>query len=96
MRFTEDISVGQTCSRTLRFGKMVSFHLLPSWAPCTGSRKRQVMSPTTAHVPFRPFTFFQLLRSQLLLLFLVLGLLIGTVNVLSYCLQCHWLSARAE
>ena len=44
-------------------------------------RKRQVMSPTMALVPMRPFTFSQLLQVQLLLPLLVLGLLTGTVNV---------------
>ena len=39
------------------------------------------MSPTMAPVSTSPFTFFQLLRSQQLLLLLVLGLLTGTVNV---------------
>ena len=39
------------------------------------------MSPTMALVPTRPFTFFQLLRSQYLLLLLVLGLLTGTMIV---------------
>ena len=48
-----DSSLGQTCSRTLRFGKMVSFRLLPSWIYHLGSRKRQVMSPT-AHLPIVP------------------------------------------
>ena len=53
---------------------------LPRFIP-KGSRKRQVMSPTPALVPTRPFTFFQLLRSQHLLLLLVLGLLTGTMIV---------------
>ena len=56
--------------------------ILPSWIYHLRSRKRQVMSPTMAPVPASPFTFFQLLRSQYLLLLLhVLGLLTGTVNV---------------
>ena len=46
-----------------------------------GSRKRQVMSPTMAPVPERPFTFSSLLRSQHLLLLLVLGLFTGTMIV---------------
>ena len=56
---------------------------LPSWVSPLRLRKRQVMSPTMAPVPASPFTFFQLLRSQylLLLLLLVLGLPTGTVNV---------------
>ena len=53
---------------------------LPGFIP-KGSRKRQVMSPTMAPVAGRPFTFFQLLRSQHLLLLLVLGLLTATMIV---------------
>ena len=79
---------------------MVSFRLVPSWIYHLGSRKRQVMSPTMAPVPASPFTFSQLLRSQylLLLLLLVLGLPTGTVNVptlLSLAL-CNRLDSRAE
>ena len=55
-----------------------------------GSRKRQVMNPTMALVPTRPFTFSSLLRSQHLLLFLVLGLLTGTDNVPTLLSQAHF------
>ena len=63
-------------------------------------RKRQVMGPTMAPVPASPFTFSQLLRSQYLLLLLVLGLLTGTITVpllssISLAL-CNRLDTRAE
>ena len=63
-----------------------------------GSRKRQVMSPTMALVPTRPFTFSSLLRSQHLLLLLVLGLLTGTDNVPTLLSLAHFTNrlSRAE
>ena len=59
------------------------------------------MNPTMVFVPTRPFTFFQLLRSQLLLLLLLLGLFIGTVNVSTLLSStslalCNRLDSRAE
>ena len=70
---------------------------LPGFIP-RGSRKRQVMSPTMAPVPERPFTFSSLLRSQLLLLLLALGLLTGTDNVPTLLSLAHFTNrlSRAE
>ena len=47
-----------------------------------GFTKRQVMNPTMVLVPTRPFSFSQFLHVQFLLVFLVVGLLSGTMIVL--------------
>ena len=72
------ILVRQLCGTNLCAPCLLIY--LPGFIP-KGSRKRQVMSPTMAPVPERPFTFSSPLRSQHLLLLLQLGLLIGTDNV---------------
>ena len=72
----QDSSMGQ-----LSFCILCIWIISPSWIHPKRSKKWQVMSPTMALVPTRPFTFSQCLRSQLLLVLFVLGLLTGTVNV---------------
>ena len=48
------------------------------WIPSMGSRIRQVMSPTTAHLPSRPFTLHSTLRTHFLInCLLLLGLSFG-------------------
>ena len=89
------------CETVLETKLRFSLVVLPSWVSPIRPRKRQVMSPTMAPVPASPFTFTQLLRSQflLLLLLLVLGLPTGTVNVstlLSSLALCNRLDSRAE
>ena len=85
-----DSSLGQ-----ISFCVLCIWIILPSWIPPMRSRKRQVLSPTMAPVPAKPFIFSQVLRSQyLLLLLLQLGLLTDTVNVPIF--SCHWLTSTID
>ena len=75
------------------------------WIPSMGSRIRQVMSPTTAHLPSRPFTLHSTLRTHFLInCLLLLGLSFGmspvTVSLLPIAMAitvadfCQCLSLR--